>query len=235
MMEESAVDTAQNDDGAEDGPEGVDEGLAQRLEVELAAIALPAVLLTGGPVVEHQRQTHQQAGDDTGLEHIADGGAGGYAVDDEWDGRRDDDADGTGCRRQRRGVALVVALLLHLGDHEGADGGHGGGAGAGDGGIEHGGKGGDGAQTAGEEADDVISQIQQALGDTAVAHEVAGQHEEGDGHQGEAVDAGEGVLRHHNGVDIGGKHQTQHGGKAHGDADGKADRSEDDQADDQNS
>ena len=36
--------------------------------------------------------------------------------------------------------------------------------GAGDGGVEHGGKGGDGTQTAGEEAHDVISQIQQALG-----------------------------------------------------------------------
>ena len=231
--EVAGVDAAQDDNGAQQRPERLLEGDPQRPEVEAAAVADPAVFL-GYKVVIHQNGDAQQdAGDKARLEQVANGGLRGHAVDHEGDGGRDDDADGAGRSGKRRGVALVVALGLHFGDHERADGGNGGGAGTGDGGEEHGRHRGDSAQTAGKEADDVIRQIQQTSGNAAVAHEVTGQHEEGNGHQGKAVEAGHRALGDHDGVDVGGQYQRQHGGQTQRNTDGKAQTAEEQEQNDQ--
>ena len=184
--------------------------------------------------IDHQRDAHHKARQDAGLEEVADGGAGRDAVDHERDGRRNDDADRARRGGERRGIALVIALLLHLGDHERADGRHRRRAGARDGRVEHGGERRDRAETAGEEADDIVREVEQALGDAAVAHEVAREHEERNRHQGEAVDAREGILRDHDRVDIRREDEAEHRRKTHRDADGQADRAEHDQADKQN-
>ena len=230
----AGIDAAEDDDRAEDRPERVEEGLPERLEAELAAVALPAVALADVPVIDHQRDAHHKARQDTGLEEVADGGAGRDAVDHERDGRRNDDADRARRGGERRGIALVIALLLHLGDHERADGRHRRRAGAGDGRVEHGGERRDRAETAGEEADDIVREVEQALGDAAVAHEVAREHEERNRHQGEAVDAREGILCDHDRVDIRREDEAEHRRKTHRDADGQADRAEHDQTDKQN-
>ena len=102
-----------------------------------------------------------------GGEHGTDGGAGGHAVDDEGDAGGNDDADGTGGSADGGAEALVIALVLHGGDHECALGGGGGDGGAGDGGKEHTGDGGDHAQAAGDEAHERVEEVQDTLGDAA--------------------------------------------------------------------
>ena len=62
------------------------------------------------------------------------------------------------------------------------------------------------------------------LGDTAVVHNIARQHKEGDGQQGEGIGAGEGALGggHHGLLKGQNDHDAGGGARADGQADGEA-------------
>ena len=184
-------------------------------------------LLVGDDEVDNDEQgTHHQGGAQAGQEQVADGGVGGDAVDHQRDAGGHDDAQAAGHGGQAGGVGTVILGLYHVGDQDTAHGGGGGRAGAGDGAEEHTGHHGGGAQAAGGVADELIGHVDQPLGQPARLHQGAGQHEAGDGHQGEGLKArvhllgDEGQARHVEAADDGGDHAEAQG-DAHGNADGE--------------
>ncbi len=172
--------------------------------------------------VGHEDEAREHAGHDAADEEVADGDLGRDAVDHEGVARGNHDADGAGRCHEGAGKELVVAAFHHGGDGEGADGGHRGGSGAGDGAEEH--AGGDRGQrhAAVEAAQHLVGKGEQALGEAACPHEHAGSDEEGDGHDGEAVDGGEGGLGEVLDGQGVGAHDRAEGGQAEGDGDGHA-------------
>ena len=186
------------------------------------------------PDDDDQGQTHHDAGDDTGHEHVAHAHAGDGGVDHEGDGGRDDDGDGRGRRHQGRGEGGGEAAGVdHGGDQDDAQSRHGGRAGAGDGAEEHGHDDADDGDAALLVAHAVVNKADQALGDARLGHHVAGDDKEGDGQQQELG---------HAVVDIGGddgelvvaEEHGKHGGEAQAHRDGGVEKQQDEEAAEQN-
>ena len=147
---------------------------------------------------DHQHHHHQQAGDDACHEQPADRDVADIAVEDQADrgrnGRRDQRADGDGGGR--------IALAVALGDHRRAqdarlhgrvrDGR------AGHAAHQGGEQDRDLRQAARDPADRHHRDLQQAVGDAALVHEMAGEHEERHGEQRETL-AHRGDLLHADG------------------------------------
>lgn len=123
-----------------------------------------AVLGDGDVVDDHQHDADQDAGENTGLEHISDGAVSNNAVDNERDAGGNDDADGAGGSVQSSGVSAVIAFLFHLGDGQGADGADGCGGGAGQGCEEHGGDDRDHTEGALDVADERVGKLEDLIG-----------------------------------------------------------------------
>ena len=162
-----------------------------------------------------QRRAHEQLGH---------GDVGDAGVDDQHDGRRDDGSQDGRDRGHARGELGGIALLLHGGDGDAADGGGGGHAGAGDGAEQRGGYHGHDAQAALDVADKRVTDVYQ-LGGDAAGHDVARQDKERNGQQRTGVHAGEEFLRQHDRGKPCYIHGHQ-GGNAEGDIDGQAHESE---------
>ena len=188
--EDAAEDAADDDDdGGEAGERlpGDAERVAQRHELALG-VAAPGRDDEGE---HHQRQADHDAGDDAGHEQLRDrdGAAGGVGIDDRVVARRDDDALGRAADGQVDGEMVVVALLLHHRDHDRADRRGIGDGRAGDAAEEHRGEDIDHRQAAAHEADEDVGEGDQPARHAALGHQRAGEDEEGDGEQGEIVDA----------------------------------------------
>ena len=159
--------------------------------------------------------------------------AGGHSVVDHGQRRRDDNTDATGHREQSSGECLGIAGLFHLRNHNTTDGCHSGGTGAGDGCEQHTGQHGYHGQATGEAAQQGVAEIDQAPGDAAALHQVAGYHEQRNGQQREGIHGGKHPLgdnQHWGGraaqEDAGkaGQHQHDPNGETHNSRDGKGDK-----------
>ena len=189
--EDAAIDTAQDDHGHQQAPEGILEGLQPFLAGGLGLhrqVGLAAHEQGG----HDQAQAHQQAGDDAGLEQVGDGGVSDGAVHHEGDGRGNDHADGAAGGHQSAGKGRGIARLLQSGDHNQAQGRHGGRTGAGDGREEAGHHHADHGHAAADVAQALFRQVDEAAGDTGLLHHVAGEDEERDRQQDELA-AGRGA------------------------------------------
>ena len=148
------------------------------------------------PGGDRQRERQQQAGDDAGGEEVGDGdaAAAGDRVDDHVVRRRQQQRD----QRRHRGdvdrVVGAVAARLHLRDHDAADRRGLGDGRAGDAAEERRGGDVDLAEAAADVADQRAGEGDDAGGDAAADHQVAGEDEEGDRHQREDRDAGGDAL-----------------------------------------
>ena len=232
--EEAGVDAAQHDDGAqqrpeallEQGPQAVAAQLSHSLVDQLAVLAFPAAVEHG---VDHHEQADEDAGEDAAQKQRAGGNAGSQRVQDEGDGRRDDDAQAAGHGDQARAPFALIAQSHHEGDAHGAHRRGGGGTGTGDGAVEQAGQDDRAGHAAGKTPDEVGEEVEQLLGDAALRHDDAAQDEQGHGQDGGGVGAGEGVVEHlHDGA-AGAHHQdggdgAQHHGDADGDGNGDADQ-----------
>ena len=236
--EDAAVDAAQNDDGHQQAPEGVLEGLPA---LGAGGLGLPLQVHFAAHQQRRDDQTraHDQAGDHAGLEQVADGGVRDGAEHHEGDGGRDDDADGAGAAHQGGGKGGGIAGLDHAGDQHQAQGGHGGRAGAGDGGEEAGHDDAHDGKAALHVTHAGLGQVDQPLGDLGLFHDVAGEDEEGDGQQHKLAGGGgeqEGQAGHDGGHGAA-RALDQHGqdaGGAQAHRNGRAGQKQDREGDKQN-
>lgn len=138
-----------------------------------------------------------------------------------------DAADDTGRSSQRRRKACGIAVVNHLGDQDAADCGNGRRCGTGDCSEEHTGDNRNHAEGAGHPAEELIAQVDDLLGDTALAHDDAGKNEQGDSHQNGGVERSDHSLR---GDEELGRltvgDERRDGGKADADRDRRADHDE---------
>ena len=132
---------------------------------------------------QHQRDRHQQAGNDAGEEQAADRDVGRDAVDHHRQRRRDDRADRGGCRRDRGRGFGVVALVAHRLDLERADAARVGDRRAGHAGEDHAAEDVGVAQPAAQPADAGGGKGEDPLGDAGGVHDVAHQDEQRRGEQ----------------------------------------------------
>ena len=122
---EDAADNAADDEDDGEEPRQRLPGDAQR-SAKRHRLALRIPPLRGDDKGEHhQRHPDHDAGDDARHEELDDGdrAAGGEGVDDRVVARRDDDALRCGGDRYVDREMVVITLLLHHWDHDGADGG----------------------------------------------------------------------------------------------------------------
>ena len=219
---DAAQDEQRGGQGQDRSLEG-DQDLPQVIVLLVAVHQTVAILFALPHREDGQAQHGQDAGDNAADEQTADGHAGGGAIVDHDDAGGNDDAQQTGGGDDRAGEALAVAPGLHVGGHDAADGGGGGGSGAADG-AEHGaGHHACDGQAAGEGAHQGVGKAQHPLADAALAHDITGQQEEGDGQQGEGVHAADGLLNKlHQGIAA--DHIVNTGGHTHGKQDGHTQR-----------
>ena len=142
----------------------------------------------------HQRATHQDAGQEAGQEQVGHRDLHQHGIHHHDHRGRDDRADdGRGCAHGR-GEGRIEAFLahrVHL-DHTQA-----GGIGLGDAahaGEDHARDDVDMRQTAADVADQRRGELEDAVGDAGAVEQVAGQHEQRDGDQHEAVQPGAHAL-----------------------------------------
>ncbi len=124
-----------------------------------------------------------------------DRGVGRHAVDHEGHGRRDDGRDDPARGDQAGGGPHRITVALHHRQQDGGERGGVGECGAAHAGHQDGGADGDEAEPAADVADPGLRHLDDAPADAAGVHQLAGEDEERDGQQREAVDAGDEVLR----------------------------------------
>lgn len=96
---------------------------------------------------------------------------------------------------------IFLAAVDHHRDHQRADGGDRSHSGTGDSREEEAGNDRDQTEAAGVMTDKGLAEVDDAVGDTALAHDVAGEHEERDRQQGKGVASGEDAGNvAHNGI-----------------------------------
>ena len=170
--ENAAVDAADDDDGHQEAPEGLTEGLPALAPGGLCLGCLDALLAALDHDDDHQGQAHHDAGNPAAHEHIAHGDAGDGGVHHECDGGRNDDGDGGGAGHQGRGEGGGEAAAVdHGGNQDNAQSRHGGGTGAGDGAEEAGHDNSHDGDAAAPMADAVISKRHQTAGDARLGHD----------------------------------------------------------------
>ena len=172
--------------------------------------------------VAHEHQAAENAGNDAADEEVTDGDLRGNAVNHEGVARGNHNADAASCCDERSCEILVIATFNHGRDGQGTDGRDCGRTGTRDGSEEHACGNSGQAHAAVQAAQHFVSEVQQSLGKAARTHEHACRNEEGDGHDGEAVDGSEGRLRDVlNGHGVSADDGTE-SGKAKRDGDGDA-------------
>ena len=227
--EDAGDDAADDDDNQQQAGHGVPDGFQHALAAVKAG-GLHACLLGADESDHHAAQTHQDAGHITGHEQGGDGDtARDGGVDDEGGRRGNQQTGGSGGDVGGGGVSRVIAVLLL----DGAD------AAAHSGGCRNGGAGQRAEQhiaqdvglchRAGNLADKQLREVDQALGNTAIVHDVAGQDEEGHGQQREALHAGVHLLHRDEGnlIPRKGGHCGHNAGRHNADGDGHAEEQQD--------
>jgi|GEM_PF-5676751 len=169
----------------------------------------------------HQHQTHQDAGNDTCLEHIADVDVCLGSVEYHDDAGRDDGADNAGGCGDGGGEALVKTVVLHglhldLTQAGGVRRG-----GAGDACEHHTGQHVHVGQAAAYPAHQGKADVKYTLCNAAGVHQVASQNEKGHCQQREALDAADDGLGDHDQLQVV-HQQSQDGGDAYREEDGEA-------------
>ena len=165
--------------------------------VDLGFDFMIAALFRNDPDHRQLEQADQDAGDDAAHKQLADRHPGDHSEHQHRDGRRDDHADGGGGDGDAGGELVGIALLVHVRDQDGAQGGGIGHGGAGDAAEDHGGDHVDLAQAAPEGLADQQGEVDQPLGQAAVVHQFARQHEQGHGDQDVGIQAGKDPLGQH--------------------------------------
>ena len=159
-------------------------------------------LFTHHIAVNHQTRTHDDAGDKASDKQLAHADARHGSVQQQRNGRRDNHTDGSRGSCQSCAEGLAVSMIHHLGDHESAHSGNGSHSRTRDCGKEHAHDNGYHAQATGQMSHQRIEEVDQPLGDTAAAHQVASQHKERDGQKREGIHAGDRLLRNDDQRDI---------------------------------
>ena len=188
--EDPGIDAAEDDPRCAERPDAGFAGPQEFPHLEGAAFA--DIAAGGVPVdVAAHHQRHQEARKDAGDEQMRHRLLGGRAVEDHADRRRDDDGDGAGGGQHAGREFLVVALLAQRRVHQPADRSHGGGARPRDRAEDGAGSDRGQRQAAPHPADHRHHPGDDPLGDSAHAHQLAGEDEERDRHQRELVHAAE--------------------------------------------
>ena len=151
---------------------------------------------------DHQGHPHQDAGNDAGQEELADRDVGNHAEDDHPDRRRDHRRDHAAGGNQRGRARDVVVGPAHHRNQQRTDGRRVGRRAAGDGRHQYRGEDGHVAQAAPQVAHPGQREVDDALGDAPGVHQLAGQQEEGNRQQREAVGALDHLLRHQGRVEL---------------------------------
>jgi hypothetical protein len=132
---------------------------------------------------------HQQPRHHAGQEQLGDRLLGDHAPDHEGDGRRNERREHAGAHAQGGGVGFGIAALGHRGDHHRADGGCGGRCGAAHRSEDHGSEDRHEAKAAGQVTHEDIRHVDEAPREPACSHHLAGEHEEWNRQQAEALGA----------------------------------------------
>ena len=196
---DTAVNGTEDDNGRKQCPEAGEEDLHEASLTKLGNFFIDllfifAVLQAVEYSVDHQAACDQEAGKDTGGEHLADRGFGvRHAVQDHRDRRRDDNTEGTGDADGRYGKLSGITQIQQDRDGHGTDSRDSCGSGTGDGAVEQAGYDDRAGHTAGDLTDKIGKEIEQLTGNTAAGHNDTGQNEHRDSQQREAVHAFDGV------------------------------------------
>src|SRR5699024_25939 len=180
---------AHDDDDGQQGRDGVDPDLDGGVLVLDGGglIALLDSQVDGqGCHAQAQQDAGQVAAHEQGCDRDA---AGGDGVEDQRTGRGDQDAGGS---RADVDGGRAVGVIAFFGFQRGQDGAHGRAGGHRRAAVrseEHIGQDVGGGQVAGDLAHQQTGQTDQAAGNAALVHDVAAQGEEGQGQQGEGVQA----------------------------------------------
>ena len=175
----------------------LEHGTPEALGGEGLTHGVPALFMADPEDQEKLAQADENARHRARHKECADGGARHHGVDDHGRRGRDDHAHGGGCHRDARGGGLGIALFLHGGDEDAAEGGGVRHRGTGDAAENHGGHDVHFAEAAVDGAQDLHAEVDDALGDAAGVHEFARQHKEGHGDHELTVDAVPDALGHH--------------------------------------
>ena len=192
--EDTAEDTADNDDDHQQAGNAVPQGLEDELCVVLFGADI-AALLGHDASDDHAAETPEDAGDVACHEQSRDGnGTGDGGVDDHDVAGRDHHAGRAGGDVADRYVFIGVAVFLLHGSEDAAHCDSRGNAGAGHCAEEHVSDDVGLSQCAGQTVRNELCAADETAGDTAGVHDVAGEHEEGYCQQREGVDALEHLL-----------------------------------------
>ena len=225
--EDTGNDTADNDDDEQQRGHSVPNGLADALALIITG-SFHACLFGADKGNQHAAQAHQDAGNVTSHEQGGDGNtASNGGVNNECGGGRDQQAGGGGSNVGCCRVSGVIAVFFLNGADATAHGGSSSNGGTGqcaeqhvaqDVGLCHG---------AGDLANEQLGKVDQALGNTAVVHDVASQDEEGHSQQRERLNAGVHLLHGDKGdlVPRQGGHGGYNGRNHDADGDGHAQNS----------
>ena len=173
----------------------MDESLGDFLDIEHFSVLGPIFFLGVDVGYHHQDGHDHEAYDEAGGEHLADGGAGYRAVYDHDDRRRNDRAEAAGDDEQAGHSVFAIAEADHIIVEHYADSYDGSRRGAGQCRKECRSQYESHRHAAAHIADDGVGEIDDAAGDAALGHDVAGQHEVGDRHDGGRFQAAEYALR----------------------------------------
>ena len=195
--EDAAVDATEDDNRHQQRPEGVLRGAADVLHI-LAHHEGFSDLGFHLDAVEVVYDAEQAGQDDAGHQSahpcIGNADAGGGGIDDAGHAGGNQNTQEAGGGHQSRLVGGLIAPLVHLGEHDLADGGNGGLGGACQGAEQRAGEDGHGAGAGAHTANEGVNEVEDALGDAGVLHNCAGKQEEWDRQQGEVVQTVESGL-----------------------------------------
>ena len=155
--------------------------------------------------------------------------AGDMREHDHADRWRNDRAHGGGGEHDGGRETARIAVLLHRGDHHGADGRHLGDRRAGDAAEEHRGDADDLREAARQPADQHLGHQHETPRDAAARHQRSGKHEEDHGQQRERVDRGQHALDDRGVVDARQQQGREHGRDADRERNRHSERGQDDE------
>lgn len=186
--ERAAGDAAQNNGDHQQGPEALAEPVQDFLK---RTLGVDFVFAPFG-LDEHKDAQHDGDYDtrsDTRHEQGSHRHAGGCAVNDHGDGRRDNGTHGGGGRCDAEDQVVLIALVAHGLDFHRAQAAHVRQGGAGHAGKDKGRQDVHVGETAGEVTQDGAAETEDAVRDAALIHDDARHHEHGNGQKDEVVQA----------------------------------------------
>ena len=145
--------------------------------------------------IQAQHNANKNTGNEACKEQLTYRTVSRYAVNNHRDTRRNDNADGAGCRNQCQHEFFIIALLQHRRHNHTADSRNSCRAGTGDCRKEHTYNDCDNGKAAADSAKEYACNVQQPAGNTTSAHQFTGEYEERNRHNGEGITACYEILR----------------------------------------